>query len=43
MLLNQMFATGRLRTVASAIGLNVPPPPPPAVPGAPPAAAAARL
>ena len=35
-LLNQMFATGRLRTVASAIGLNVPPPPLPAVPGAPP-------
>jgi general secretion pathway protein D len=35
-LLNQMFSTGRLRTVASAIGLNVPPPPLPAVPGAPP-------
>lgn len=35
-LLNQMFATGRLRTAAAAFGLNVAPPPPPAVPGAPP-------
>ena len=35
-LLNQMFATGRLRTAAAAFGLNVPPPPLPAVPGAPP-------
>jgi len=35
-LLNQMFATGRLRTAAAAFGLSVPPPPLPAVPGAPP-------
>jgi len=35
LLLNQMFSTGRLRTAAAAIGLNVTPPPPPAPPGAP--------
>jgi len=36
LLLNQMFATGRLRTAASALGFNVAPPPFPAAPGAPP-------
>ena len=35
-LLNQMFSTGRLRTAAAALGLNVAPPPAPPVPGAPP-------
>ena len=35
LLLNQMFSTGRLRTAAAAIGLNVTPPPPPSMPGAP--------
>ena len=36
-LLNQIFATGRLRTAAAAVGLAVPPPAPtaPPVPGAP--------
>jgi len=33
-LLNQMFSTGRLRTAAAALGLNVPPVPPPPAPGA---------
>jgi general secretion pathway protein D len=43
-LLNQMFATGRLRTAAAALGLNVTPPPAPLPPGtpAPPRAAGAE-
>ena len=36
LLLNQMFATGRLRTAASALGFNVAPAALPAAPGAPP-------
>jgi len=36
LLLNQMFATGRLRTAASALGFNVTPPPFPVAPGATP-------
>jgi general secretion pathway protein D len=36
LLLNQMFATGRLRTAASAFGLPAAPPLPPPAPGAPP-------
>ena len=35
-LLNQMFATGRLRTAAAGLGFAVTPPPAPAAPGAPP-------